>query len=175
MKVIFLDIDGVLNSERLMNRRLQEGFEYDCDDETYHNIDEIEVQRLANFCEENNVKIVLSSSWRYCNLEDTIEYLGKSLYKHIHPIIKHIIGVTPRLYTKIENGSWYHLDRGYEIQKYLDNHSNITNYVIIDDDSDMLESQMENFLQTDFKTGLTKNDYPKIKKILHICSNNSKN
>lgn len=76
---------------------------------------------------------------------------------------------------KIENGSWDHLDRGYEIQEYLDNHSNITNYVIIDDNSDMLESQMKNFLQTDLKTGLTKNDYPKIKKILHICSNNSMN
>lgn len=39
MKVIFLDIDGVLNSERLMNRRRHEVFKYDCDDETYHNID----------------------------------------------------------------------------------------------------------------------------------------
>lgn len=76
---------------------------------------------------------------------------------------------------KIENGSWDHLDRGYEIQEYLDEHSNISNYVIIDDDSDMLEYQMTNFLQTDFRIGLTKNDYPKIKKILHICSNNRTN
>lgn len=29
MKVIFLDIDGVLNSERLMNRRLSEGLKYE--------------------------------------------------------------------------------------------------------------------------------------------------
>lgn len=175
MKVIFLDIDGVLNSERLMNRRIHEGFNYDCDDETYHNIDEIEVRRLANFCEENNIKIVLSSSWRLENLENTIEYISKHLYRHIHPIIKYIIGVTSRLYIKKENGSWDHLDRGYEIQKYIDEHPNISNYVIIDDDSDMLESQMENFLQTDFKTGLTENDYPKIKKILHIFSNNRTN
>jgi len=28
MKVIFLDIDGVLNSERLMDKRLSEGIEY---------------------------------------------------------------------------------------------------------------------------------------------------
>lgn len=118
---------------------------------------------------------MLSSSWRLENLENTIEYLSKPLYRHIHPIIKHIVGVTPRLYTKIENGSWYHLDRGYEIQKYLDEHHNITNYVIIDDNSDMLESQMKNFLQTDFKTGLTKNDYPKIKKILHIFYNDRTN
>jgi hypothetical protein len=73
MKVIFLDIDGVLNSERLMNRRLSEGLKYDCDEELYHNIDEIEVERLANFCKEYNVKIVLSSSWRCWNLEETIE------------------------------------------------------------------------------------------------------
>ena len=135
MNVIFLDIDGVLNSERLMDRRLSEGIEFDCDPECYHNIDEIEVNRLSEFCEEYNVKIVLSSSWRCWNLEDTIEDLSQSRYKYIHPIIKYIVGVTPRLYVEKANGSWDHLDRGYEIKKYLDNHKDIEEYIIIDDDA----------------------------------------
>lgn len=168
MKVIFLDIDGVLNSERLMDRRLSEGIEYDCDEELYHNIDEIEVERLANFCEEYNVKIVLSSSWRCWNLEDTIEDLSHPRYKYIHPIIKYIVGVTPRLYVEKPNGVLDHLDRGCEIQKYLDMHNDIEEYIIIDDDSDMLEEQMNNFLQTDFSIGLQKSDYVEIKRILNL-------
>ena len=170
MKVIFLDIDGVLNSERLMNRRISEGFKSDCDEELYHNIDEIEVERLANFCEEYNVKIVLSSSWRCWNLEETIEDLSHLRYKHIHPIIKYIVGVTPRLYVEKPNGGWNHLDRGHEIQKYIDKHKDIEEYIIIDDDSDMLEGQTNNFLQTDFRVGLQETDYPKIKQILKLNS-----
>ena len=168
MKVIFLDIDGVLNSERLMNRRILEGFKSDCDEEVYHNIDEIEVERLANFCKEYNVKIVLSSSWRCWNLEETIEDLSHLRYKHIHPIIKYIIGVTPRLYVEKPNGGWNHLDRGHEIQKYIDGHKDIEEYIIIDDDADMLDTQMIHFLQIDFRVGLQESDYVEIKRILKL-------
>ena len=61
MKVIFLDIDGVLNTEQTFidihnewkvtgNRRIE--------------IDEFRVQFLKRIVEETNAKIVLSSSWK---------------------------------------------------------------------------------------------------------------
>lgn len=42
-------------------------------------------------------------------------------------------------------------------------------YVIVDDDTDMLIGQ--NFVQTDFKTGLTDEDLNKIEAFLEIPSN----
>ena len=57
------------------------------------------------------------------------------------------------------------IGRGKEIQDFIEE-NNVKNYVILDDDSDMLESQMSNFVNTDCDLGLTKNDYLKAVKIL---------
>ena len=52
-----------------------------------------------------------------------------------------------------EFGSIFHdvssgsIERGYEIQRYIDLFD-VKTYCIIDDDADMLESQMNNFVQT---------------------------
>lgn len=40
------------------------------------------------------------------------------------------------------------------------------NYVIVDDDCDFLLGQKDNFVHVDRKTGITKEDIEKIKKIL---------
>ena len=45
--------------------------------------------------------------------------------------------------------------RGEEIQRWLDAHPGIEQYVIVDDDSDMLDSQKEHFVNTDPEHGLT--------------------
>jgi hypothetical protein len=44
----------------------------------------------------------------------------------------------------------------------------ISNYCIVDDDDDMLKSQMNNFVQTDPLIGITRKDYRKIKQILKL-------
>lgn len=53
-----------------------------------------------------------------------------------------------------------------EIPEYLDAHENIKNYVILDDSTDMLESQMKNFVNCDLEIGLTKEDAEKAISIL---------
>ena len=55
MKVIFLDVDGVLNSQSLFER---------CGEELVP-IDEENIQYLKAIVDATNAKIVLSSSWRY--------------------------------------------------------------------------------------------------------------
>ena len=45
--------------------------------------------------------------------------------------------------------------RGDEIKRYVEAHDGIENYAIIDDDSDMLDEQLFNFVQTDTYEGLT--------------------
>lgn len=140
MKVIFLDIDGVLNNEEhIVKIHGLLGEEQYLD--LLREIGELpfdyrSCKLLQEFIKETNVEIILSSTWR--------------LNPEAPNIIKRYAGIeikdiTPRL----------HGIRGEEIQQYLDSHKEITNYVILDDDSDMLESQKEHFVKVNNKVGLT--------------------
>jgi hypothetical protein len=40
------------------------------------------------------------------------------------------------------------IDRGHEIELWLKMHPEVSNYVIIDDDNDMLDNQRANFVRT---------------------------
>ena len=146
-KILFLDIDGVLASnEFLIKTGGKSGF-----------IDKEKVA-LLNKLKPYNVEVVISSSWGYN--EDTVNTLiscGLELP---------IIGGTEHFYT-----NW--ACRGNEIAKYLtdtfNNYSVFTGkpyicegnkdedyeYVILDDDTDMLMCQKDNFIHIDRETGLT--------------------
>ena len=140
IKVIFLDIDGVLNNEEhIVKIHGLLGKEQYLD--LLREIGELpfdyrSCELLQKFTKETNVEVILSSTWR--------------LNPEAPNIIKRYAGIeikdiTPRL----------HSIRGEEIQQYLDNHKEITNYVILDDDNDMLESQKEHFVKVNNKYGLT--------------------
>jgi hypothetical protein len=45
--------------------------------------------------------------------------------------------------------------RGIEIAEWLLRHPEIQDYVILDDDPDILSDQLPRFVRTDFKSGLT--------------------
>ena len=68
MKIIFLDIDGVLNSAEFANRHYEETgkplFMYDF-------LDPDAVNRLKEFLDQHtDIRIVLSSSWRtFCKVK----------------------------------------------------------------------------------------------------------
>lgn len=98
------------------------------------------------------------------NLTKTLDHIvrskrGKQIKnEYMRFFVDNIIDQTPRI---------AHAIRGTEIQSYIDNHKDIIkNYVIIDDDSDMLDSQLDNFVQTDYKYGLTDDMVSKCTKIL---------
>ena len=119
-KIIFLDIDGVLNVY------CEWRDEYGC---TFHKHFE---DNLKWIIEQTKAKIVISSTWRFSGLEVMQEMWSK------RELAGDVIDVTP------------HIDickRGEEIQYWMDNNK-IANYVIIDDDTDMLDSQKNNFVQT---------------------------
>lgn len=127
MKVIFLDIDGVLNVY------CQGTDEYGC---LFHKHFE---DNLKWIIEETKAKIVISSSWRLSGLIAMQEtWLHRKLAGEI-------IDITPNLtYGEGLNTS---TPRGKEIEMWLKNNA-VSNYVIIDDDSDMLPEQKNNFVQT---------------------------
>lgn len=137
MKIIFLDIDGVLNSTR--SCVANGGFGRIFDHDSWKELDPVAVKLIAHVAKETGAEVVLSSSWRIlANKEDIIafqDFLGVS-----------IIDVTPQL----------HGCRGEEIQQWLDSCKEpVEAFCIIDDDSDMLHEQEGNFVQADERIGLT--------------------
>lgn len=130
MNIIFLDIDGVLNSvdSAVAFAEFPNINEVDA-------LDPVSVLLLKQLCEKTDAKIVISSTWRKLYTVDDFRAIFAKYDWDDFPII----GVTT---------SWNHYTnkRGYQIQDWLDGNSNWTNYVIHDDDSDMLDSQVDHFV-----------------------------
>ena len=169
-KIIFIDIDGTVNSDQWYEKtRGRSG-----------NIDP-EAIALLNQLEEFGVEVVISSSWG----EDAIKPLQEVGLK------LPIIGCTEHLHFYQD---W--LCRGNEIEKWLienmyTNKSGMGTkygidgngtpyyrkhyhegdidyeYVIFDDDTDMLLGQAPNFIRVNDATGVTQEDIDKAKKILN--------
>lgn len=142
LRVLFLDIDGVLNSVR---SALAYGkFPMYAKDQEF---DWVAVKMVQRLCEELELSVVLSSTWRFH--EDWLE-LKDSLSL---PIVDR----TPRL-SKM---------RGDEIKAWLNsNEGKVDKYVILDDDLDMLPEQLPNFVHVDGRMGLSVHDYNKVRVII---------
>jgi hypothetical protein len=121
MKVIFLDVDGVLNSEHWYKKNHKRHPER-CRVETA--IDPRFVRNLKKIVQKTGAKIVLSATCRSTVREKRNHYLHQILEKYGMKIYDYTI--------RLGN------ERGYEIQDWLDKHRDVTNIVILDDDSDMV-------------------------------------
>lgn len=139
MKVIFLDVDGVLNSgEGLKQHINKNGFNGILE---YSKIEDKPLKLLQEIIEKTSAKIVLSSSWNnnkrlYEKLERRLRDCGMEIYD-----------ITPSL------GSGN--QRGDEIREWISANP-VEKFIILDDDSDMCEyTTMENFINTTYKHGLT--------------------
>jgi hypothetical protein len=160
MNIIFLDIDGVLNSQQYAIRFYDlRKSKQTVDVNSWQFIDPDCLERIVRICSETNAKLIISSSWRNYDYVNTINNFNK--YESLSQLVPYIIGVTPRSEERV---------RGKEINYILDNWKlctddgyiskfyrefDITDYVILDDDSDMLPKQMDHFIQTDWTIGIT--------------------
>ena len=132
MKVIFLDIDGVLNV-------IPKGF-----DEYGGIFHENFVDNLKNIIEQTGAKLVISSSWRCMGVDWLKDMWGFRKYPG------EIIDITPNEHDVFRYGINKHENkviRGEEIKLWL-MVNEVDNYVIIDDDTDMLPEQFYNFVKT---------------------------
>ena len=131
MKVIFLDIDGVLNVI---------GQGHDEFGQIFH---QHFMDNLKRIVDETGAKIIMSSSWRHAGLVKMQAMWEK------RGLAGELIGVTPDLWRRVKDEEYHErLQRGDEIQVILNLRPEITNYVILDDDQDMLDSQLGNFVCT---------------------------
>jgi hypothetical protein len=191
MKIIFLDIDGVL---AVMHQ--------DRDDYGSFFHEEF-VTNLKSIIDQTDAKIVISSSWRHSGLKIIQEMWAK------RNLPGEVIDSTPGIYGHKSTVQFYNdylqqhptpkthsvgIPRGIEIEYWLKlignftrinwskdsqieyiNNSKVKNYVILDDDSDMLLCQYEHFVKTSNQTspdaiqgyGLTKSAADMAIKILN--------
>ena len=120
MKVIFLDIDGVLNSDKWYHERSDRADE----------IDETTLPYLKWIVIETGAKIVLSSSWRK---------LGKQNPDYLE-LLRILAAYGLEIYSETPRYSCYGKRRGHEIMEWIDARDNeVESIVILDDDSDMCE------------------------------------
>lgn len=157
MKVLFLDFDGVLNSYASAhfwhNNRDQDKWENEMYRDWPGTLKEYIAQEFCPISLSNleelmrrvpDLKIVVSSTWR---LGETVESLKKILYP-AKLAAGSIIDITPRFQGE---------ERGHEIQDWLNRHPEVTKFVILDDDADMVHL-MPHLVQTDSRNGFTFTD-----------------
>lgn len=144
MKVIFLDIDGVLNTSKTFDNMHAE-FK-----KTGILIDEVEEEKikyLKEIVDQTNAVIVLSSSWRKLCYKENNVVKSKSLkMNRLIEILKNneltIIDITPCDPEQI---------RENEINSWLQG-KEIENFIVIDDDSsDLLSFIPDELIKTTFK------------------------
>lgn len=148
MKIIFLDIDGVLNSETSCKERGK--IHYNDNPHPMH------IKWLNYIVEKTNAYVVISSTWRRSTSSGMI---GRLLFAY--GFKGKVIDKTPcfESYRGTEIKAWIleHLDKE---KKYADSNwhiykGDIESFVILDDDSDM-GSLMPHLVQTHERKGLLK-------------------
>jgi len=145
VKLLFLDIHGVLNSWSYFSRSDVEKF-----DGWQEAFDVEAVERLNRILESTGAVVVVSSSWRMVFGSGYIElFLRKLGFRRT------IIGATPVLAIRTTGSDGRTIDRGHEIANWLNAlGSRVESYVIIDDDGDMLDEQLASFVKTSMRHGL---------------------
>jgi hypothetical protein len=143
MNILYLDFDGVLNSvESTIAYHHLRGHPTTIFSET-DRLDPIAIGLLKFLVDATDAKIVVSSTWRLNYSLDEF----KDIFAQYEWENAPFIGTTGR--------GGIGSVRGDEIKEWLDAHPDVANYVIIDDDSDMLEEQLPHFVNTSGTTGFT--------------------
>jgi hypothetical protein len=156
VKIIFLDFDGVLNHHAYYSQGRDTG-----PGDT--NLDPKAIALLNKLIEETGAKVVVSSTWR----------LGRAVHE-LQELLEgrgfkgEVIGKTSDMRRGPDSDC---ILRGNEILQWIKECSTVPywdfrEYVILDDDSDMLYWQKDNFVHVDPFVGLTPLTITRAKRIL---------
>ena len=157
MKVVFLDIDGVLNCNSTTNRVL--GYDF---------VDDDKVDRLKHIIDETGAKVVLSSTWRegwYDFDNGRAETISADLFVALERRLLES-GIEMIDKTPMFRG---HLSvRGQEIKHWIEHcDEDIEAFVILEDWESLAPYNDDNIVWTDDYDGLTDQDAEAAIKILN--------
>lgn len=149
MPYIFLDFDGVLNSDAFYTRNEGASKRGDVDPRAIRCLNEL-VRRSGGGC-----KIIISSNWRH---ETPLAELRSILTKRGFKYPKKVVGKTPDLGDSAV--------RGYEILEFLRKRKALKSpFVALDDNGDM-DGVEDSFVRTKATVGLQKADVERALAIL---------
>jgi len=156
MKILFLDLDGVVNSHDFWRKR---GVRAPNMDWWMHQFDTELIGLVNIIVEKTGAKVVISSTWRILSTLPELRYMLS-----FKGLTGDVIDVTPCGSTAPNN----HVYRGSEIQAWLDSQIEvIENFVILDDDSDMLHL-MPYLVKTSITTGITMAQVERAIEVLNV-------
>lgn len=139
MKVLFLDIDGVVNKKDNYNPKFKDNL-YPIDAYCAFLVGRIQLQ--------TGCEVVLSSSWRH-HAEGV-----KNVSERVVKLLDKTGQVEWDGKKRNARGRYWPRElRGDEVKAWLDAHPEVTKYAILDDDSDFYDDQP--LFQTTFLDGLT--------------------
>ena len=140
MKVIFFDIDGVLNTSETYSRLYKRyGYAGISDIE----IDEFRLEYLKSIIDKTEAKLVLTSTFRRFFMKENdkiipINLKGRKIFDKFSNYDIEIYDITPvNDFTREE-----------QIKQWISLTGDIDNFVIIDDDPNMFYELKENLIQT---------------------------
>jgi len=152
MKVVFLDIDGVLNSYQYLSRTSME------DAGIYNELDPQKVNLLQKLVVQTGASIVLSSSWResFENMKP-LDFFARNLLEALSEHRLSISSMTPLLSGK----------RDEEIRQWLTCNTEVERFVILDDENYDWKELRPNWVGTSYYMGLTEENVRDSAKILN--------
>ncbi|WP_234121880.1 HAD domain-containing protein [Clostridium hydrogenum] len=149
MKVIFLDIDGVLNSEGFLNNNPNQA------------IDRKGVGILKNIVDKTGAVIVMSSGWRLWFDDNMLPQDGYSqcLYEILCEFNIKLFGKTPDFSTEeIRTRKTFSHVKAKEITAWLNDHEVVEKYVVIDDLDLKNEEINAHLVKINGQVGITEED-----------------
>ena len=179
MKIIFLDIDGVLNC--LPDKPREKWPDFHTHDERAYGLNPELVKNLKYVLDKTDAKIVVSSSWRHFDDYIPWEKNGDWREKLANIVGRKkdelFIGDTPSLHTQkmVDDGEGEYTLRGREIKKWVDDNMemlksepNLRMCVIDDETIDIVSIIDRKFVvKTNRREGLTRKDADKAISILN--------
>jgi hypothetical protein len=157
MKVIFLDVDGVINSNFWL-----ENHEKEISDGTL--IDKDKIELLVQIVHKTGAELVMHSGWRYW-FDNDMKPIRKEAQNLIDLLLESglsIYAMTPDLTTEeIRKAKMFSKVKAAEIFLWLEQNPNIDNWIVLDD-IDLHNDELANRqIQTNPEIGLTEKDADK--------------
>ena len=161
MKLLFLDIDGVLNVHDF-NKESMSGV-----------IHRDKVERVNEILRRTDARVVLSSAWRYFVHRDEMDLTGLDWLLRSHGLIHgRLDGITRKDRLNFaycgDPSKWYidGNERSDQVLEYLEPRS-VESYVVIDDLDLGFSKREMNFIHTDGLVGITDEHVQKAIEILN--------